>query len=107
MTPHPGDLQTLEAMKSHGANLLKPTEVNFYLYLPSQDAAEQAVAEARRSGYVAEVRSPLPGYETWLCFATRDMVPSIGAIELARVGFEALAARLGGDFDGWEAAIAR
>jgi len=106
MLSHPGDRQTLNAMTAHGADLSKPTEVNFYLYLPTRAAAEAAVEEVRRSGYVAEVRPPLPGYDTWLCFAIRDMLTSPEAIDLARVGFEALAQRFNGEFDGWEAAIA-
>ena len=104
---HPGDRQTLYALKAHGADLTKATEVNFYLYLPTRVAAETAAAEARRSGYVAEVRPPLPNYDTWLCLASRDMVPPPDAIDLARVGFESLASQLEGEFDGWEAAITR
>lgn len=105
MTQHSGDLQTLAALKRHGADLSKSTEVNFYLYVASEDLAREAAEALRPAGYLTEVRPPLPGYREWLCFATRHLVPSAEGIADARATFEGLAARLGGEFDGWEAAV--
>jgi hypothetical protein len=39
--------------------------------------------------------------------ATIVMVPSTSNIALLRDRFESLAERLGGDYDGWEAAVTR
>jgi hypothetical protein len=83
-----------------------PVEVRFYLYLPTRDVAEEAGREVAQSGYIVDIRAPSFGYEGWLCLATRHMVPSADALDLTRVGFESLAARLGGEFDGWEAVLA-
>jgi hypothetical protein len=82
-----------------------PVEVRFYLYLPTRDLAEEAATEVVQSGYIVEIRAPTFGYEGWLCLATRHMVPSAEALDLTRVGFESLAARFGGEFDGWEAVL--
>lgn len=107
MTPNPLDRETLDAMKKHGADLSKPTEISFYLYFPAEDDAENAAAELRRSGYGAEVRPPLPNFDEWLCYASREMVPTPKGIDDARSELESLADRFGGDFDGWEAAVRR
>jgi hypothetical protein len=107
MSPNPLDRETLDAMKAHGADLTKPTEISFYLYFPAEDDAENAAAALRRSGYTAEVRPPLPDFDEWLCYATREMVPSATGIDHARSELESLANRFGGDFDGWEAEIRR
>jgi regulator of ribonuclease activity B len=108
MSPkNPLDRETLDAMKAQGADLSKPTEMSFYLYFPAEDDAENAAAELRRSGYAAEVRPPLPDFDEWLCYVTREMVPSATGIDDARSKLESVANRFGGDFDGWEAAIRR
>jgi Regulator of ribonuclease activity B len=107
MATHPLDRETLDAMKASGADLSKPTEVIFYLYVPSRAAAEKAAAELGRAGYDAELRPPLPDYDEWLCCATLEMVPSVEGIDRSRTTLDALAKRLGGDFDGWEAAITK
>lgn len=105
MAPNSLDRETLDAMKAHGADLSKPTEISFYLYFPAEDDAESAAAELRRSGYEAEVRPPLPNFDEWLCYATREMLPSPEGIDNVRSELESLADKFGGDFDGWEAEI--
>lgn len=103
--PKTPDEQTLAALARAGADLSKPTEVNFYLYLPTEGHAQAAAEVARREGYTADVQPPTEGYTTWLCLLSRVMVPHGADIEAARVRFEELAGSFGGEFDGWEAAV--
>jgi hypothetical protein len=43
----------------------------------------------------------------WLALARIDLVPSVDNIRLLRGRFEGLAAKLGGEFDRWEAAVTK
>jgi hypothetical protein len=99
------DLMALGAFRAHGGSTVGPTDVDFYLYFPTKAAAVAASGEIERSGYRTGVERVPVGRRPWLCLASRRMVLSAEAIQFARVGFELLAARLGGEFDGWGAAI--
>jgi rhodanese-related sulfurtransferase len=106
-TPKPDlDQLTLEQLAKAGANLAKPTEVIIYLYLPDEARARTAADELEQAGYHVDVRTAATG-PSWLALATINMVPSLENIALLRGRFESLASRLGGDYDGWEAAVTR
>jgi hypothetical protein len=99
------DQQVLDALRMNGADLSKPTETLFYLYLPTEVEADTVAAALRNDGFEAEVSPPADGYTMWLCRATIEMVPELGAIHQLRDRFTALAAAHGGEYDGWEAAV--
>jgi regulator of ribonuclease activity B len=106
---HPTDMgaldqMTLQQLVKAGANLDKPTDVVNYLYLPTEQLAESAGAELRQAGFTVEVRPAVTG-SNWLALARIDMVPNAETIRLLRARFEALASKLGGEYDGWEAAV--
>ena len=98
------DALTRQHLAKAGGDLNKPTDVVNYLYLPDEPKAQQAAAELRAAGYAVEVRPAATG-NNWLARANIDMVPSHENIALIRERFEALASRLGGEYDGWEAAV--
>ena len=103
----PSALQVFDALRAHGADLEKVTEVLFYLYLPSEYEAKAAASVLMDNGFQPEVREPLPEYDNWLCLATKHMVLTNETITGARELLEELAARYNGDFDGWEAAVVK
>jgi Regulator of ribonuclease activity B len=98
------DQQTLQQLAKAGGNLAMSTNIINYLYLPDEARARTAAAELEQAGYQVEVRRAAQG-PLWLALAKIDMVPSPENIALLRDRFETLASRLGGDFDGWEAAV--
>ena len=100
------DHGTLRQLAAAGADLAKPTDVINYLYLPDERQAQVASAELRLAGYSVEVRPAATGVN-WLALARIDVVPSADNIRLLRERFDGLAARLGGEFDGWEAAVTK
>jgi hypothetical protein len=100
------DLAVLEQLRSAGSDLSKPTEIDFYLYLPYESDAQATAGELRSLGYDVALKEGANG-ETWLCLATRTMTPTAQGIADARVMFERIARRYGGVFDGWNAAIVR
>jgi hypothetical protein len=100
------DAQTLRALRNAGADLTKATEVNYYLYFPTREAADRAAEASRSSVFASEVRRGGDG-TNWLCLATANMVPSDSAIRAASERFQGVAASLGGEYDGWEAALTK
>ncbi len=81
-----------------------PTEIHVYLYLPDEAGARIAAGELEPAGYQMVVQPAATGSE-WLAKATINMAPSPENIALLRSRFESLASRLGGEYDGWEAAV--
>jgi len=105
-SPSALDKLTLEQLAKAGGNLAMPTEVISYLYVPDEARARAAAGELEQAGYQVKVRTAASG-PSWLALATITMVPSEENIALLRGRLESLAARLGGEFDGWEAAVTR
>ena len=100
------DLLLLGEMMKLGANLKLPRHALYYLYFPSSDAADAGAEEGRTAGYTCEVREPLPenpGQWTLLCERPDAVLDPPGVIAADDL-FQGIADRLGGDFDGWEAA---
>lgn len=101
-----GDRQVLAELRKAGADLSKPTEVNFYLYFKERRAADSAAAHAGAGPLVATVRRGADD-SSWLCLVSGQMIPDETAIHATTVRLLALAKAYGGEYDGWEAAIAK
>jgi len=101
-----GDQQVLAQLRKAGADLTKPTEVNFYLYFKDRQTADTAAAHAGDGPLVATVRRAGDD-SAWLCFVSGQMVPSEPAIHAHAVRLLALARAHGGEYDGWEAAVVK
>lgn len=102
----PLDDKTRRQLAQAGGDLTKPTDVVNYLYLPDEPRAQKAGADLRSAGFTVEVRPAARG-QNWLTKSNRDMIPSAENIAQMRALFERLANQLGGDYDGWEAAVTR
>lgn len=100
------DQLTLQQLAKAGGNLAISTEVINYLYLPDEARARAAAGELGQAGYHVEVRTAATG-PSWLALAKINMVPSTENVALLRGRFESLAERLGGEYDGWEAAVTK
>jgi hypothetical protein len=100
------DLMVMNQLVEHGADLTQPREVIFYSYAPSQDVAKRMASEAEGEGFDSEIREPLPQHPAQWSVVCRkhalvDPMFVRGTVEF----FEALAARHGAEYDGWEAAV--
>jgi hypothetical protein len=100
------DLLILGQLIQHGADLTKPRHALYFLYFPSQEIAEAGAVEGRAAGYECTVRDPLPEHSgEWMLLCERqDAVLDPRRVIAADDLFQGIADRLGGDFDGWEAA---
>jgi hypothetical protein len=100
------DLLLMGQLLQQGADLNQPRHALYYLYFASPELAEAAAASGRSAGYTCEVRDPLPEYpDQWLALCERsDAMIDPGGVIAADDLFQGIADRLGGEFDGWEAA---
>jgi hypothetical protein len=100
------DQQTLRALRDAGADLTKPTQVNFYLYFSDRVKADAAAAEATTRELPASVKRGADD-SSWLCLVSGRMVPTESAIRQVSTRLQAVATTHGGEYDGWEAAVTK
>jgi regulator of RNase E activity RraB len=98
--PSSPDQMVIAQLQKAGSNLVKPHAIEFFLYFPTESTANQASSRIRDAGFQSEVKKAAQG-DMWLCFATKEMVPTQDALEAIRNNFDSLATSLGGEYDGW------
>ena len=98
------DNEALSQLRAAGSVLAKPHKVEFYLYVPSEAAAQAAAAAIRPMGYAVTV-SAGESEANWLCLASRTMLPTIEEITVARNLFKSMALKYQGAYGGWNTAI--
>jgi regulator of ribonuclease activity B len=108
------DRRVLAAMVSHGADLSKPAHTIHFLHFKTIEAANAAADELRSAAYesLRVYRSPAISIWKWLfgpreftCVAETHAVPSESVVFATTDRMSALAAKFGGEYDGWEASI--
>ena len=99
------DLLVLSQLRQAGADLTAPRHVLYYLYFNDRAKAESAASAATASAFAARVREPIPeDPDNWGVVCERkSYVLSMDIVRDNTEYFEALAARFGGVYDGWEA----
>ena len=102
--PSSPDQMVITQLQKAGSNLAKPHAIEFFLYFPTESSAKQASSRIRDAGFQSEVKKAAQG-DMWLCFATKEMVPTQDALETIRNNFDSLATSLGGEYDGWGSPI--
>jgi regulator of RNase E activity RraB len=100
------DQSVLLQLRKSGSNLSKPHKVEFFLYFPTRPVAEQARFKILAAGFEVEVERAAQG-ESWLCFATKEMIPALGDLQRIRQNFEALGRSMNGEYDGWGTAVVK
>ena len=98
------DQSVLEQLRKSGSNLSKLHKIEFFLYFPTQSVAEQARTEILAAGFEVEVTRAAQG-DSWLCFATKEMIPALGELQRIRQNFEVLGRSMNGEYDGWGTAV--
>jgi regulator of RNase E activity RraB len=95
-----GDARTLDELARAGSNFSLPHKIEFFLFLPTREAAEEVAGELRREGFSVEVaQGDHPA--DWLCLATRQMLPELAALHGWRQRLTAMAESRQGVYDGW------
>jgi hypothetical protein len=96
--------EVLRQLRASGSDANQPHTFEFFLYLPTESAAEAAAQRLRESDFSTQV-SPSGSGNGWLCRASITLIPAMARLNEIGRFFEQLAAALDGDFDGWESAV--
>lgn len=100
------DLMLMRQLMAQGADLKQPRHAIYFLYFAERADAESGADEARAAGYTCSVRDPLdmnPDQWSLICERPDAVIDPSGVIAADDL-FQGIADRLGGEFDGWEAA---
>ncbi len=103
-TPEEHDIEILDTLEEHGADLSVPREVRVDLLFPTEEQAAAAEEELTDLAYDVVGFEAAGEEEQWALRATRELRVDRDNVTGFRHRFEELAARHGGEFDGWEAA---
>jgi len=95
------DAQGVAQLREVGSRRSQPHQVEFFLYFPSETAAQRVADRLTGMGLEAEVMPGTGGDLPWLTFATRSMLPEVGELERLREVFDDLCAGEAGRYDGW------
>ena len=101
-----GDALVLARLRASGSDLSKPHSIEFFIYLPTREAAQNIADQIRAKGFGARVDRKGQG-PNWLCLGTKSMVPDLAAIEAIGADFDEMARSLGGEYDGWETTVVK
>ncbi len=98
------DANTLSELAEAGSDLTQPHEMEFFFYLPTEQAAQHVAAALRQDGFAIRLESVDPDHD-WLCLGTREMTPVLDELRRLRSRFTKLAESHGGAYDGWGATV--
>jgi regulator of ribonuclease activity B len=99
-----GDAEVIDELRAAGADLSQAREVRYYLYLPTEEAAND-VADRVADGNRAIEVSPAATGSDWLVLITEVAIVDEATMAARRDEFESAVADAGGEYDGWEAAV--
>lgn len=100
------EVQLLDQLKKAGDSLKLPRDVDFFLYFPGRENAEQAAEPLKADGFAVDVKPAATG-DLWLCEAKRTIVPDLQVVISFRDYLTVIAARFGGEYDGWGSPVRR
>jgi regulator of RNase E activity RraB len=94
----------VDELREAGADLSERRRIDHHLYFPTKIQADSALEDARRLGFEAAVDFDRES-EDWLVIAAHQTVVTVPELTQLRERFEALCARHGGEYDGWNIAV--
>ena len=96
----------LGQLMTAGADLSQPRHLVYYLHATGDEQVDAIADAARDGGFTVEVRDPLPDYPGQRAIACeKNAVLTADLVRANTDFFEGLAAKLGAEFDGWEASV--
>jgi len=101
------DVAVLSQLRQAGSDLSKPHDIEFFMYFPSEAAAETIASLLTSRGFLVEVKAAASGKPEWLALATRSMVPEAAELVRLRSVLTELSAAQKGNYDGWGTPIVK
>jgi len=96
------DTKFVERLRRSGVDPFRPMEIDFFVALPTRDAAERLQARLQREGYTVDVREigDSPDHPFSL-HALKAMHLTVDNVRASASMLREQAIELGGRFDGW------
>ena len=98
------DQEVIDQLRQTGSDLTQPHQFDFYVYLPSREAAIRAEALVQQIGLTTKVERAAKGPQ-WLCLASDTFIPTKQKIHAVQQRLGKIAGEFGGEYDGWEAEV--
>ncbi|MCD9085477.1 ribonuclease E inhibitor RraB [Stenotrophomonas sp. SY1] len=99
------DARAIENLVAAGSDITKEHDIDFFMQLPDKARAESAAKDLQSLGYtvmsIDERRDPTD----WEIHAVRRMAPLLKTMTATTRSLEAIAARYGGNYDGWGTSV--
>ena len=99
------DVRVIVQLKQAGSKLDKPHDIDFFLYFPSDSAANTVAQVLASQGYKTTVNASAKSDSEWLVQASKTMIPEAWPLVEIRRSLSTLASENGGSYDGWGAAV--
>jgi hypothetical protein len=95
------DTQMVRNLRAHGANAFTHYEVDFFFSLPDEASCTALRRTLEPEGFAIDVRDMRSGGTGFSVHATKRLQVSVSGMQEISKRFNAMAAQLGGDYDGW------
>lgn len=110
--PSDADRQTIEnrrvceALERNGDKLSEAREIDHWAYFPDAESLKAYVAEATQLGFeVRAISVPDEAHRSYCARLWRSDIPAFNAIDDVTLPLFDLAAKHGGEYDGWESIV--
>ena len=94
------DAEVIEQLRLAGSDISKPHPIEFFLYFPTATAADAACDVLRSQNFTASAQ-PSTSTSDFVCLATKSLIPTVEELNRLTTEFDSLAAKFGGEYDGW------
>lgn len=94
------DGKVINQLKNAGSDLSKEHPVEFFVYVPSRESAEQIAEKISGDGFLSVVEKT-ENSNTWLVYSKKSLVPTEEKMLQIRQRMTDLASSAGGEYDGW------
>jgi Regulator of ribonuclease activity B len=98
------DTMTLRQLALAGSDLARPHGAEFFIYLPTEQAARALATRFASEGFSYSLHSDPQGLD-WICVLRKSMVLTPDALTRLRGQLTEIAAAYGGSYDGWGAEV--
>lgn len=96
------DTKLIEKLRRGGADPFRPVEVDFFVAMPTREAADAITATLAGEGYAVDVREITESPDQpFSVHAVKSMHLTVDHVRAGSTLMREHAARLGGRFDGW------
>ncbi|WP_250656284.1 ribonuclease E inhibitor RraB [Alkalimarinus coralli] len=100
------DGQVIAQLKLAGSNLSKEHPIEFFIYAPTKESANEIAGTIAAQGFKGSVEKAA-SKNSWLVYSVKNIVPTEDRMRKIRASLNAVASSVGGEYDGWGTPIVK